>query len=216
MGRVLQHPESGRASRQLERHKDPHSAARCARGPRWFRASGSRARTRSDMSESPIARRVLDRMHRQARSKIVDLAAFRAGNEFAEALQNTVVTPGALKEMHPAHAIYVATPERPENSGSRECCRRPWQHGRNTWCSPRPMYSFHQMPQAGPNASIESPRKIPLGPAPRRSNGTSNGERRAATGRNLFSRDTSITSQAQFFSRDCPTFPKVDPIPGSM
>jgi hypothetical protein len=59
------------------------------------------------MSESPIARRVLDRMHRQARSKIVDLAAFRAGNEFAEALQNTVVTPGALKEMHPAHAIYA-------------------------------------------------------------------------------------------------------------
>jgi hypothetical protein len=78
------------------------------------------------------------------------------------------------------------------------------------------MYSFHQMPQAGANTSIESPRKTPPGPAPRRSNGTSNGGHRAATGRSLSSRDTSITSQAQFFSRDCPTFQKADPIPGSM
>jgi hypothetical protein len=32
---------------------------------------------------------------------------FREGNELAEALQNFVVTPETLKEMHPAYAIYV-------------------------------------------------------------------------------------------------------------
>jgi hypothetical protein len=41
------------------------------------------------------------------RSKVVDLEAFRAGNEFAEELQDSVITPEALKEMHPAHSIYV-------------------------------------------------------------------------------------------------------------
>ena len=45
------------------------------------------------MSEAPIARRVLERMRRQVRSKVVDLAAIRAGNEYAEALQNSVVPP---------------------------------------------------------------------------------------------------------------------------
>jgi hypothetical protein len=45
------------------------------------------------MSEAPIARRVLERMRRQVHSKIVDLAAFKEGNQFAEALQNSVVTP---------------------------------------------------------------------------------------------------------------------------
>jgi len=59
------------------------------------------------MSETPIARRVLERMRRQMRSKVVDLAAIRAGNEVAEALQNSVVTPEALKEMHPAYSIYA-------------------------------------------------------------------------------------------------------------
>lgn len=59
------------------------------------------------MSEAPIARRVLERMRRHVRSKVVDLAAFREGNEFAEALQNSVLTPDTLKEMHPAHAMYV-------------------------------------------------------------------------------------------------------------
>ena len=59
------------------------------------------------MSETPIARRVLERMRRQARSKVVALAAFSEGHEFAEALQNSVVTPETLKEMHPAHAIYA-------------------------------------------------------------------------------------------------------------
>ena len=59
------------------------------------------------MSEAPIARRVLERMRRQVRSKVASIAAFREGNAFAEALQNSVVTPEMLKEMHPAHAIYV-------------------------------------------------------------------------------------------------------------
>ena len=59
------------------------------------------------MSESPIASRVLERMRRQVRSKVVDLADFREGNAFAEALQNSVVKPEAQKALHPAFAIYV-------------------------------------------------------------------------------------------------------------
>jgi len=59
------------------------------------------------MSEAAIAHRVLERMRRQIRSKVVDLAAIRAGNEFAEALQHSVVPPTTLKTMHPAHAIYT-------------------------------------------------------------------------------------------------------------
>ncbi len=59
------------------------------------------------MSETPIARRVLERLRRQVRSKVANLAAFREGNKFAEGLQNSVVTPETLKAMHPAHAIYV-------------------------------------------------------------------------------------------------------------
>ena len=59
------------------------------------------------MSEAPIARRVLERMRRQVRSKVVDLAAFRDGNANAEALQSTVVAPDKLGELHPAHAIYA-------------------------------------------------------------------------------------------------------------
>ena len=56
------------------------------------------------MSETPIARRVLDRMRRQVRSKVANLAAFREGNAYAEALQNSVVAPDKLLEMHSAHA----------------------------------------------------------------------------------------------------------------
>jgi uncharacterized protein (DUF1501 family) len=59
------------------------------------------------MSEAPIARRVIERMRRQVRSKVANLEAFREGNAFAEALQNSVVTPETLKAMHPAHAIYA-------------------------------------------------------------------------------------------------------------
>jgi len=59
------------------------------------------------MSETPIARRVVERMRRQVRSKVVELAVFREGNEFAESLQNSVARPETLKEMHPTYAIYV-------------------------------------------------------------------------------------------------------------
>lgn len=59
------------------------------------------------MSETPIARRVLERMRRQVRSKVANLAAFREGNAYAEALQNTVAAADKLQKMHPAHAIYA-------------------------------------------------------------------------------------------------------------
>jgi hypothetical protein len=59
------------------------------------------------MSEAPIARRVLERMRRQIHSKVANLAAFRDGNAYAEALQDSVVAPDALKDMHAAPAIYV-------------------------------------------------------------------------------------------------------------
>jgi hypothetical protein len=59
------------------------------------------------MSESPIARRVLEGMRRHVRSKLVDLAAIRAGNAHAQALQQSVVTPKKLKGSHPAFALYA-------------------------------------------------------------------------------------------------------------
>jgi hypothetical protein len=59
------------------------------------------------MRAAPIARRVLERLRRQARSKVANLAAFRAGNAYAEALQKSVLTPETLPDTHPAHAIYA-------------------------------------------------------------------------------------------------------------
>jgi hypothetical protein len=59
------------------------------------------------MSETPIARRVLERMRRQVRSKVADLAAFREGNAYTVALQDTVAAPATLQTLHPAHAIYA-------------------------------------------------------------------------------------------------------------
>ncbi len=59
------------------------------------------------MSEAPISRRVLERMRRQVRSKVMNLAAFREGNALAETLQASVVAPETLKELHPAHALYT-------------------------------------------------------------------------------------------------------------
>jgi hypothetical protein len=38
---------------------------------------------------------------------MVDLAAFRAGQEYAEVLQNSVTPKEQLAETHPAHAAYV-------------------------------------------------------------------------------------------------------------
>jgi hypothetical protein len=66
------------------------------------------------MSEAPIARRVLERVRRQVRSKVTDLAAFREGNAYAGALQSTVAAPDKLQGMHP------------------ECCRRHCQRRRIT------------------------------------------------------------------------------------
>lgn len=37
------------------------------------------------MSDGPIARRVLERMRRQVRSKVANLAAFREDNAYAQA-----------------------------------------------------------------------------------------------------------------------------------
>ncbi len=58
-------------------------------------------------AKGPIARRVLDTLRRQLRLKVTDLAAFRAGREYAETLQRTVTPSEALAETHPAHALYI-------------------------------------------------------------------------------------------------------------
>jgi hypothetical protein len=59
------------------------------------------------MSIGPIARRVLQRIGQQVRSKVVNLDAIRDGNACAEALQQSAIKPDNLKDMHPAHAIYT-------------------------------------------------------------------------------------------------------------
>jgi hypothetical protein len=59
------------------------------------------------MSGGPIARRVLERLRHQVRTKVMNLAAFREGNAYAEALQNSVIAADNLQKMHRAHAIYV-------------------------------------------------------------------------------------------------------------
>jgi hypothetical protein len=55
----------------------------------------------------PITRRVIEALRRQMLMKVVDLATFRAGQEYAEALQNSVTPKEQLAETHPAHAAYV-------------------------------------------------------------------------------------------------------------
>jgi len=55
----------------------------------------------------PITRRVIEALRRQMRMKVVDLAAFRAGQEQAEALQKSVTPKEQLAKSHPAHAAYV-------------------------------------------------------------------------------------------------------------
>jgi len=59
------------------------------------------------MSETPIARRVVERMRRQVRAKVADLSAFRAGAARAEELQKTVASPETLKELPLGHAMYA-------------------------------------------------------------------------------------------------------------
>ncbi|MGO9933454.1 MAG: hypothetical protein ACLPV8_16815 [Steroidobacteraceae bacterium] len=58
------------------------------------------------MRETPIARKVLERVRGQA-SKVAHLAAFREANAYAEALQVTLTAPETPKGMHPAYAIYA-------------------------------------------------------------------------------------------------------------
>ncbi len=58
-------------------------------------------------TQGPIARRVLENLRRQMRLKLTDLAAFRVGQEYAEALQKSVTPKDQLAETHPAHAPYV-------------------------------------------------------------------------------------------------------------
>jgi hypothetical protein len=55
----------------------------------------------------PITRRVIEALRRQMRMKVVDLAAFRAGQEYAEALQKSVTPKEQLAKSDPAHAAYI-------------------------------------------------------------------------------------------------------------
>ncbi len=59
------------------------------------------------IAPGPIARRVLESVRRQMRTKVADLGAFRAGRKDAAALQKTVTPREQLAETHPAHAIYI-------------------------------------------------------------------------------------------------------------
>lgn len=59
------------------------------------------------MSEPRTARRVLERLRREVRSKVTNLAAFRDGHAYAEALQTSVQSHQQRQETHPAHAIYA-------------------------------------------------------------------------------------------------------------
>lgn len=61
----------------------------------------------NQISPGPIARRVLERVRRQIRTKVADIGAFRAGREYTAALQETVTSREQLAETHPAHAIYI-------------------------------------------------------------------------------------------------------------
>jgi hypothetical protein len=61
----------------------------------------------AQLRHGPITRRVIEAVRRHMRMKVVDLAAFRAGQEYAEALQNTVTPKEQLAKTHPAFAAYV-------------------------------------------------------------------------------------------------------------
>src|SRR5579864_8097875 len=55
----------------------------------------------------PITRRVIEAVRRPMHMKVVDLAAFRAGQEYAEALQKSVTPKEQLAKSDPAHAAYI-------------------------------------------------------------------------------------------------------------
>jgi Bacterial Fe(2+) trafficking len=71
----------GAADRPRAEHL-AHSAARCPRDQWRFCPAGPRTGAGTGMSEKPIARRVLERMRRQLRSKVANLAAFRLRSSF--------------------------------------------------------------------------------------------------------------------------------------
>ena len=59
------------------------------------------------MSETPIARQVVEQIRRQLRAKVADLTAFREGKAVAAELQASAYATGKQRELHPAHAIYA-------------------------------------------------------------------------------------------------------------
>jgi hypothetical protein len=61
----------------------------------------------SQLRHGPIARRVIEAVRRHMRMKVVDFAAFRAGQEQAQDLQNSITPKEQLAKTHPAHAAYV-------------------------------------------------------------------------------------------------------------
>jgi hypothetical protein len=60
------------------------------------------------LRHGPITRRVIEAVRRHIRMKVVDFAAFRAGQEQAKALQNSLTPKEQLAKTHPAHAAYVS------------------------------------------------------------------------------------------------------------
>jgi len=61
----------------------------------------------SQLRHGPITRRVIEAVRRHLRTKVVDFAAFRAGQEQAQDLQNSITPKEQLAKTHPAHAAYV-------------------------------------------------------------------------------------------------------------
>jgi hypothetical protein len=59
------------------------------------------------LHHGPITRRVIEAVRRHMRMKVVDFAAFRAGQEQAKALQNSVTPEEQLAKTHPGQAAYV-------------------------------------------------------------------------------------------------------------
>ena len=59
------------------------------------------------LHHGPITRRVIEAVRRHMRMKVIDIAAFRAGQEQARALQNSITPKEQLATTHPAQAAYV-------------------------------------------------------------------------------------------------------------
>lgn len=56
----------------------------------------------SQLRHGPITRRVIEAVRRHVRMKMVDFAAFRAGQEQAKALQESLTPKEQLAKTHPA------------------------------------------------------------------------------------------------------------------